>query len=580
MSAGRLILILLLLPALLPSPAWSTPQTADMLVDLAEDLTCIVKLPFDAAPRTYSCSPILFEFTNDGADRMIRVEVSADGNWSGVFSVPGGKTSRGFIYLPCTSYMTSNDIVFYDLETGEELKRTRGPASRGGRGSRDVFILTVAEGDPPQVANDFCTSSDVRFGTVSPERLPDSWIGLTGVDALIVPHETWASSVMKIEPTLDWIVMGGNCLIVDVPGEAREAVIRDLESKGALARVTNLYQGGVGMGAVLKMGAGEVRFIERETLLESDYYVGPPCTARNYSAGKGSPRRPELNQLEGPPFLPVLFFLLVFSVLVGPVGWWYAVGRKGQPLIYFVLAPSLSACVVVIIIAVDFLNQGVTPRAALIATEVIDQTTQRRITLSQFALYFPFSIGRSLEGDFNELPHFLSVQNNSRAGYNLRGLTAAPTEKGMKYGGTALPARRTSWYAREKIRPERRRLLIWKEEGKILVENHLGMAIRHLLLCCDGTYAALDRPLAEGERLEAKAVDQGAAMAAYENFSPEHRERAVFHPLVIAFSNQWCASFKEGRNTYAAERSSGFEELLWVDHADVEDSTALLLGIF
>ena len=237
MSAVRLILIPLLLQALLPSLAWPSPQFTERNVDLGADLTCNIMLPFDTNPRIYCCNPILFEFGNSGEDRMIRVEVSADGTWSGTFSVPGGKTCRGFIYLPSKGYVAWSDIVFHDLETGEVLKSTRGPSSRGSRGSRDIFILTVTAGDPPQVANDFCTTSNVRFGTVSPERLPDSWIGLTGVDLLIVPHDTWASSAMKIEPVMEWIVMGGNCLLVDVPEETRETVIRNLESKGALARI-------------------------------------------------------------------------------------------------------------------------------------------------------------------------------------------------------------------------------------------------------------------------------------------------------------------------------------------------------
>ena len=41
-------------------------------------------------------------------------------------------------------------------------------------------------------------------------------------------------------------------------------------------------------------------------------------------------------------------FAALFAVVVGPVGWWYAVKRKGKPLLYFALAPALSLCVIVL----------------------------------------------------------------------------------------------------------------------------------------------------------------------------------------------------------------------------------------
>jgi hypothetical protein len=408
--------------------------------------------------------------------------------------------------------------------------------------------------------------------------LPESWIGLTAVDLLIVPHETWASAGMKIDAVVDWIAMGGVCLIVDAPEEAQWAIARTLEEKGPFVRVEDKGPGNTQAVLSVNMGAGQIRFIERATLLQSAYFTGRPSAARNLP-GTGSPRRPTLDQLKGPPFFPVLFFLLVFSVLVGPVGWWYAVGKKGQPLIYFGLAPLLSLGVVLIVMAVDFLNQGVRPRAACITAELIDQTTQRRITLSQFALYFPFVIGQSLEGDFNELPHFLSVQSDSRIGYSLQGLKAAPARQGMVYGGSALPARRTSWYAREKIHPERRRLIAWKENGRIHVENHLGTPLERLVVCCEGSYAVLDR-VDEGERREAEEVDGKTAREAFENIRPGKEQRAVFYPLQSGLSDRWLEAFEEGKNSYAALRGGGFGELLWVDNAEVENGMGLLLGIY
>ena len=149
----------------------------------------------------------------------------------------------------------------------------------------------------------------------------------------------------------------------------------------------------------------------------------------------------------------------------------------------------------------------------------------------------------------------------------------------MSYSGTALPARKISWYAREKIVPERRRLEIWKEEGRILAENHLGAPLRDLVVCCEGEYALIPR-LDEGEKAGAEIVSQGEAATAYDGLRPEKNERAVFYPLQYALSERWVEAFRAGDNTYAAWRDGGFEELLWVKEADMDESQVLLLGSY
>lgn len=551
---------------------------------ISDELGCDVHFPFTGRIRQGVCLPLLLEFENRGPHRLIGVVVECNGSVSAAFSVRGAGVSKHWMYLPMVGEMIWElKLSFHDEGAGRLLRRhdwsglRLGASFGGGTSSQEVAMLVISREQAPTVSSDFCGSATLSVINAAPGSLPDAWIGFSPVDLVAVTHAAWVSPRMNVEPLTNWVAMGGTCLIVDAPADGRRAITRSLaEGLPLVAEAGN---------ATVEVGMGQIMFVDRAALLQAGPFPGRTGVGGTLFP-TGFERRslhPKLSVGENPPFVPVLVLLVIFSVLVGPVGWWYLVIKKGRPLMYYAVAPLVSVCVVAVVITADILKHGVSPRAACTATELLDQRVKKRVTLSQFVIYCPFTLGRALRGEVGELPHFLSFgRDGGRFGsfqLGLGGVSVATTAKDVVYAH-ALPARQKAWYARQSIQLDRRRLDIWKEAGKINVENHIGAPLRNLVVCCEGEYAVFER-LDEGQKAGADPVDQEEAVQyVTTNLTPA----APFVGSMIVgareMSRRWQEAFESGANTYAALRAARFEELIWLDSARFSDSVSVIRGIY
>lgn len=581
----RLALAPLLLVLLVLAPA--TAQFGGPLdrIAVTDELHCEVSLPLTDEARPGASVPFLLEFKNTGPDRAIRTVLECNGSVSVVTSVRGGGETRRWMHVPVVGDMIFGvTLTFYDDETGRLLKRQEWPGMRlsgsygvPGRGGQEVVVLVLSTGPSPTVSSNLCGSAGLQVFNAGPDSVPDAWVGLSAVDLLIVTHNAWTSPRMDLGPVLDWVAMGGVCLVVDAPPEGRDAIFRTVSEGLPLAERE---------GDTVSAGMGQIMLVTDRTLLQSRLFTGRPGVGGGYSfsgSGRGA-LRPALDVVQKPPFVPVLCFLVIFSLLVGPVGWWYLVSKRGRPLMYYALAPVLSVCVIVVVIVTDLVKQGVRPRAACTAIELFDQRVKKRITLSQFGIYAPFTLGRTLRGEPGELPHFLSVgRDDSPYGampFGLAGINLTSTPDGVFYAD-ALPARQKAWYATQSIGLERKRLEVWKEGGRIYAENHLGVPLRDLVVSCDGEYAVFER-LDEGQKADAAPVEPGVAM---------QRARSAAGTVVLAgrdivtakargMLRRWQRAFESGQNGYMALRDGKFEELIWLDSARFSDSISVIRGLY
>ncbi len=564
----------LLMALVVLTPAFALGAGSRLSVSIADGLSCEASLPVPAALRAGTCLPMLLEFTNTGEERAIRTVIVSNGSISATTVAPPG-TTRKWVYLPVVGEtLWGVELQFRDAETGRLLAEQAWDRLRLQSGGEAV-ILYVATGQRPSLSSELTGVSDQQsIINIGPSLLPDSWLGLTAIDLLIVTHDAWEAGRQRLPAVLEWVAMGGTCVIVDAPPEARDGVYE--AAKEALPLVER------DRDAVVA-GMGRLVFVSGEALGQPQPRLfprgaGAPSFAS--TAQSGSTGRPPLDVVQKPPFLPVLFFLVVFSLLVGPVGWWYIVSRKGRPLMYYALAPLLSVSVVFLVVVMDLMKQGIRPRASCVAAELLDQRLQKRITLSQFGVYCPFTLGRSLEGRADELPHFLTVAGGGRysgsSPYLLAGISFTPTDDGVAYAD-ALPARKKTWYAAQSIRLERLRLDIRKEEGRIAVENHLGAPLRDLVVCLDGEYAAFDS-LREGGSAAAEPIDRDAALARCR----EVAGASVSGDVTVRarkMNVRWMQAFQDGENTYIARRDGEYDDLIWLDSARFANTDCVIRGI-
>lgn len=577
----------------------STPSACQVISEaITDDLSFTAFRVFDVEPGPGETLPLVFEFTNHGQDRVIRVVVQQNGSTSAAFSLPGNRSVRHFVYLPALGERFFDPVIlFYEGGSGRLLKevewnglsifnprlkstpsftriikRRPGATITGTSTNKElVNLLTISKGPRPGISHDFCTPHDLNICSLeNPDLLPDSWLAFKAVDVIVIPSETWSSSLGNAGPLLDWIALGGVCIVLDAPLHSREAILRNAAESVPFVEIN---------GDSIEAGLGRIEFLERRELSGVGYEPGEPFKAR--SCIRNASLNPPPAYTPKPPFLPVLFFLSGFSILAGPGAWWYVVGRKKKALLYYTLVPLLSVAAIVFIVGVDFFKHGFFSRATCWAVELIDQNAKKRITLSQFVLYTPFSMGKTLQGRFNEQPHFLSLLSDGSSTHGFGGLSINPGAQGVVYSGSAVAARRNIWYGLENIQLERRRLAVWKEGEKICVENHLGSPLNHLVVCCHGEYALFDR-LGEGEKGGAVPIGKERASAAYiEAIAKTTVPETIGDAMNAGLASRWHRTFLSGRNTYAALRSGNFEELTWIDSARFSPgSFSIIRGVY
>ena len=577
-SLTAIALLVLLLAAW---PARAEPPS--VYERLGPDLSCTTQFGICDTVRQGGTLPIILEFQNSGEARSVRVRTGPRVRIEGVFSLPAGRPSRHFLYVPVPSDIRYGirQFEFRDAESGsllddpEVYNATRLSYARSHNRS-ELLGITVSSGGAMAVSQALASGYTLKTNAVSPGQVPRSWVGLAGLDIVVVDHGAWSGAEFPRQAVMDWMAMGGVCLLVDVPREERSPLVAEMEEKAAL------FVEAAGAEDSFHVGLGGGAFVDREALTRSPgAFFGSlrPIVALNRPSSEfHAADDPEIQGVGDLPFLPVLLALLVFSLLVGPVGWWYLVSKKRMGLLYYAAAPAVSLAAIVLVVAADLTYEGFSPRVSCESLQMLDQRTKRVVEVSQFGVYAPFSIGRELRGTAGELPHFLAMAG--RPGWRTGPMSVRPTADGPVYRGV-LPARRRVWFGRQAVRVERRRLVVRREEDGIAVENHLERDLRNLLVVFEGDCAHFES-LAAGEKRSAPPLPEDEAQKRLTTARVKTVRGTLSPPMEgIARRRQsvWQALLDTG-NAYAAEVVGSDPEQVWLDSFRDAGSQNLIMGTF
>lgn len=589
------ILLLLALAAIKPAAAGGFTSRER----LDPTLSCQIRVGLGGYMQQGGMLPVLFEFENSGESRLVSVRTGPRIQASATFSVPAGSGIQRFLYLPVPfnyAYHMRN-VWFTDAETGRELAETHvynmGSSVRYlGSGPSSPYMRTVtrsSSGRAPTLAGislsgrkTFAVNEDLdsryklQVQKVSQGRLPDRWVGYTCLNLVILDYDVWQSPSLRREPLMHWMAMGGVCLLVDAPSGAKSGF------REQLAKSTPFVGEWQSQGSLLPVGMGHVMMVDSESLTMTHRRFFPSEVSPRRTVitnAYDSPYKPDVQGVGSLPFWPVLLLLTVFAALVGPLGWWYLVGKKQMGLLYYIAAPTLSLTVIALVVVADIFHEGVTPKVSCHAVRLLDQRVKKAVSLSQFGIYAPFSLGGDLEGHPDEVAHFLSMGDSSRSySAQMKGFSIRRASDRRIYGGV-LPAREKAWFGREWIGLERRRLVVWEEDGRIAVENHLDCDLKDLLVHLNGKYAEFES-LAAGQKATAHPSQS----------QPEHRflqpdpgswiqglrsfvKKAA--PLVKSFSRE-----RNRGNFYAAEAEGCLDRHVWVDSFRPSGTSLLIVGRF
>lgn len=551
---------------------------------LGAGLTVTVSSGPHGAVRGGMVQAVALEFENQGEARMISVSSGPGVRATSRFSIPAGARVARFLYvpLPLSSPRAVRWCEFRDADTGESLNTVPLPSvpvlraqyvsgrSTGPRNVPSLACLKITDGSR-HVAINTTLDGGCRLvvETASADMLPGHWRGLSGVDVMVAQAETLLSSRFDLGPAAEWMAMGGVLLVPDAHGTDRTRLRKKLD---AISPFSRRHPRGllVGMGGMAFVQEKELR--QSNTLFFSKTVGIPAGRLRAETYFEDYDRKPEMPFEARPPFWPVLFFLALFAVGVGPLGWWYLVSRKGMGLLYYVAAPALCAVVMAIVVVADLAQEGFRPYLSCRAVRFIDQKAKRRIDLSQFGIYAPVMTGGRLVGQPGEVPYFVG---GPRRG--IRNLTVRTTEGGQEYVG-ALPARRKSWYGRAALEVERRRLVVGRDNGGVWVENHLGCDLRDLVVAQGGSFFAVSS-LEAGEKKRAEPTGRDGAVRIWEErFRRCSTGTALRRARVL--QDHWQERFLSGHAWAARVEAEHLQEQVWLRSRRPQNVRYLIFGVF
>ena len=583
--------MLVTLMLVLPVQAFAARSTT---LELDRDLTVTVHAGLHGSSRGGIVLPMVMEFENVGANRVIAVQTGPGVRVNGRFHVPAAQTSVRFLYVPVPAGRTNpaSWCTFRDVETGIELGRAgnmhlsriyshRVPSTSGmGKYVPALACLQLE----PKAGGRLPVSArlDTQYGLVikpvSPRLLPGHWIGLSGIDVIVTTAEVLRSGRTELRALADWTTMGGVLLVHDWTPDDR----RDLqETFRRLAPFTQKTE------KSLTTGMGGMAFVRRDELTEShpgyfENHLGIPVGSLNVALtlhgfnGSHMPHNlnsevPQVKEDIHPPFWLVFLALMLFSALVGPLGWWYFVSHRGVGLIYYAVAPGLCLVVMILVIGADIIHEGFRPYVSCRAVRFIDQPAKRSVELSQFGVYAPFLAAGRLKGKPGELPHFFRDRRR-----RTDTITVRREDDGVAYRG-ALPARRRVWYGRERTGVERRRLVVRQTDGEVQVENHTGCDLENLVVSYSGR-CVLIASLANGERKTGEWVDRGVNVRNWErkfNLCKTDTVLSKSEPLY----HRWANEFKSGDAWVAEVVEEEIDDQVWLKSRRVEKVTYLMFGV-
>ena len=185
---------------------------------------------------------------------------------------------------------------------------------------------------------------------LEPARLPTNWLGFTSLRAVVIGPTEWEQlNDAQKSALLTWTACGGDLIFVDgdlgtlLPGAT--AACR----RGRIARSARYFFGRIHRPTSASIAtAGLASVLSAAQKVQDANWALPANGARDWGAIAARGFRLPIPGVDGVPARAYLSILLVFSLLIGPVNYWF-LRRKRQQVLLVLTAPLISAMFIVLL---------------------------------------------------------------------------------------------------------------------------------------------------------------------------------------------------------------------------------------
>ena len=490
--------------------------------------------------------PVRFDITNLGEARVIeilgqglRYFAVSTGGYMGASTIRQvvrlGRGDRVKLTLPVPAFAASENVRFEIREDGRTLETFNFTGFQSGSRPEDASALIVADPSGPfwAVASGWPrkitgsrrfarprtatpalgVASSAAASTLpaldfllDPTRLPTNWLGFTSLRAVVVGPSEWQQlNDAQKSALLTWTACGGDLFLVDgtldslgtlfpagqtapaltVPGAARAYYFGRLHLPTRAA----MEDGGLD-GAVASATAAQ----------DSDWAL-PANGARGWGVVGTRGFRLPIPGVGAVPARAYVSILIVFSILIGPVNYWF-LRRSRRQVLLVLTTPIISAVFILLLAGYVLAGEGLGVRSRVVSFTMLDQVRKQAVTRASLSMY---AAGMTPRGGLS-FPRDVAIFPIGTDGLGSREHLTLDLTDAQRFTSGALRARAPANFEEIGFRPARERLELTRETGGVRAVNGLGATITTLLYRDGSTLFQLSGPLAPGGRAMLTAV--------------------------------------------------------------------------
>jgi hypothetical protein len=489
--------------------------------------------------------PVRFDITNLGEARVVEIVGQGTRFFRGSRGMqPGGSDVRQAVRLargdrvrltiPVPIFGDNENLRFEIREDGRTLEHFNytGFQSRSLPGDASALIVsdrsspfgTMAAGWPRAMtvvagpSTYFVPSGTVTAGAtgrsvtsggtpppldflLAPARLPASWLGYTSLRAVVIGPDDWKQlDDAQKSALLTWTACGGDLMLVDgdldilfPQGPRPSAGAEDRAVRayffGRIHRPTSASIAAAGLSSVLSAA---------QQAQDANWAL-PANSARDWGTIAARGFRLVIPGVDGVPARTYLSILIVFSLLIGPVNYWF-LWRRRQQVLLVLTAPLISAMFIVLLAAYVVAGEGLGVRGRAATFTMLDQARQQAATRGSMSLY---AAGMTPAGGLR-FPRDAAVFPIGPEGTGSRDRQTLDLTDAQRFSEGVIQARSPANFEEIAFRPARERLNFNRDAGGMSVVNGLGATVAVLVYRDGDKVYSLAGPLQPGRKATMK----------------------------------------------------------------------------
>jgi len=359
---------------------------------------------------------------------------------------------------------------------------------------------------------------------LEPGRLPVNWTGFTSVRAVAIGKTEWDQlSDPQKSALVTWVACGGDLIFVDgqltdllpsMPAEPATAPDRTVGRHffGRVHALTSAVLQATGMPDVLTAVDAS----------RNQMWSLPANGALDWGVIEARGFRLRIPGIEGVPARVYLSILVLFSVIIGPVSFWF-LWRRRQRVLLVLTAPLISILFIVLLAGYALAGEGFGVHGRAVTFTILDEATKHaatRTTASMYAAGMTPSGGLRFDRDVAVFPI-------GPTGTGSRERLDVDLSESQRYSGGVLLARAPTNIEQVSFRPARERLTFTRAADGITVVNGLDATVTYLVYRDGEASYRLDGPLAPGGK---QTLTKGAVDSA--QMVPKMAARGKFLALI------------------------------------------------